>query len=387
MFRRAFYTCLVGLMILMSPAARSQVPAASAPAPDAAPFALDSAQLDELLAPIALYPDEVLAQVLMASSYPLDIVEANRWNQQHQGWSAQALQSAAAAQPWDPSVKALLPFPQLLGLLDQNIGWAEHLGEAFLAQRADVADSVQRLRHRAQLEGSLVSGPEQQVTEEGANLVVAPTNTDVVYVPVYNPDDVYGPGTGSDYSPATFVLPPGGILVGPIYWCAPVLGANWIWGGWNWHQRDVEINLTRYNAYNPHLVSPIWGFVSLRRRGVPFHLATLRLQYKLPANPPAVALNASPDIQRLARTTVWQAHPEGAAAQNARTGIRPGPLVQAAGPGATAATRPMPVPLAPQNQPVRGAPARLAVEPGTSAPSRSAGAHATAAGDANKDAR
>jgi hypothetical protein len=284
-------------------------PALSSPQPHAQPdlFALSASELDQLLAPIALYSDDLLAQVLMAATYPLDIVEADRWNQSHLGWSPGAVQAAAADQPWDPSVKALLPFSQLLTTLDENLGWTEKIGEAFLAQRADVADSIQRLRQLAAGAGTLISSPEQQVSQDGSALVITPTNADVVYVPVYQPATAFGSWPWADAAPVVLAAPTGGIWVGPMYWCTPVVAGSLLWGTWNWSQHDVGVVLPRYNnAYNPHLASPIWGFVSAHRRGVPFNLANLRGRYPALAQATPARAAISGDQDRVAKGLAWR---------------------------------------------------------------------------------
>ncbi len=267
---------------------------------------LDPATLDGLLAPLALYPDDVLAQVLTAATYPLDIADARRWVEDRAGWAPEALEAQAALLPWDASVKALLPFADLLALLDQNIGWTEELGEAFLAQQADVAESIQRLRHEASAMQTLYSTPEQQVTEDGSDIVITPTNTDVIYVPVYSPDAIYGQTSNAALAPVLLVGPPGGMWVGEIYWCAPVPGANWLWGRWNWRLHRVEINLPHFNAYNPHRLSPVWGFVLAQRRGIPFRMTVLNARYSgAPSNAnPGGAIDSQ--TSRLLNSLSWQ---------------------------------------------------------------------------------
>jgi len=148
----------------LSPA-EAQVPAPmTAPVPPlAAPVAPQ--ELDAMLAPVALYPDPLIAQILMASTYPLEVVEADRWLQEpaNAGLKGAQLMSALDQQPWDPSVKSLVPFPQILRMMDSNLDWTERLGNAFLADQAAVMDSVQRLRQRAEATGELMSSPQQTV--------------------------------------------------------------------------------------------------------------------------------------------------------------------------------------------------------------------------------
>ena len=162
------------------------------PAPAAAP--LTPGQLDQLTAPIALYPDALVGQILMAATYPLEVVEAARWVQQPANASLKGDQLAAALvqQPWDPSVKSLVVFPQILKMMNGNLTWTEQLGDAFLAAQSAVMDSVQRLRQQAEAAGKLQSTAQMVVSTVGGLIVIAPPDPNSVYVPVYNPNDIYG---------------------------------------------------------------------------------------------------------------------------------------------------------------------------------------------------
>ena len=150
-----------------------------------------SEQLDNLVAPIALYPDPLLGQILVASTYPLEVVEANQWLQQNRNLRGQELIDAAKRQPWDPSVQALVAVPDALAKLNQDIRWTTDLGNAFLSQQADVMSAVQRMRARAQENGRLSSTPQQTVRtqEQGGQevIVIQPANPQVIYVPTYEP--------------------------------------------------------------------------------------------------------------------------------------------------------------------------------------------------------
>ncbi len=152
---------IIAVMVLVPLTAAPQ----PAPAVPSGP-ALTAEQLDQLVAPIALYPDPLVAQIMMAATYPLEVVEADRWLQipVNTALKGDALTAALQQQTWDPSVKSLIPFPHLLHMMDSNLGWTEQLGDAFLAQQADVMDAVQRLRQRAKAEGSLASTPQQTVS-------------------------------------------------------------------------------------------------------------------------------------------------------------------------------------------------------------------------------
>jgi Protein of unknown function (DUF3300) len=164
-----------------------------APQPQTAPL-LTPELLNQMVAPIALYPDELLGDILMAATYPLDVVEASRWLQDPRNASLKGDQLIAALQQqnWDPSVKLLAPFPSILRMMDAKLEWAERLGEAFLADPKAVMDAVQRLRQRARLAGRLVSGPQEIVqTAQGEITIEAPT-PETIYVPVCDPSLIYG---------------------------------------------------------------------------------------------------------------------------------------------------------------------------------------------------
>jgi hypothetical protein len=170
--------------------------AAAKPAPAAGAAAFSQQELDQLLAPIALYPDALLAQVLMASTYPLDVVSAERWVKANPGLKDKALQDALEKQPWDPSVKSLAVFPQVLMMMSEELDWTQKLGDAFLAQQKDVLATAQALRAKAQAQGNLKDTKEQKVVTEKVEsttvIKIEPTNPEVVYVPTYNPTVVYG---------------------------------------------------------------------------------------------------------------------------------------------------------------------------------------------------
>ena len=154
---------------------------------------LTAEQLQQLVAPIALYPDTLVAQALAGSTYPSEIVEADRWLQQHPDLKGSALAQAADPQPWDPSVKALTQFPAVLASMDKNLSWTSALGDAYVNQPQDVLNAVQTLRHRAMQAGNLRTSAEEVVTVEGETIVIQPAKPDVVYVPAYDPWLVYGP--------------------------------------------------------------------------------------------------------------------------------------------------------------------------------------------------
>jgi Protein of unknown function (DUF3300) len=231
-------------------------------------------ELEAIVAPIALYPDALLAQVLMASTYPLEIVEAARWSKANPGLKDQALQDVLQKQAWDPSVKSLAAFPTVLQMMNDKLDMTQKLGDAFLAQQKDVMDAVQRLRAKAYAAGNLKSGKELTYTsqKEGEQtiIIIEPTEPEVVYVPSYGPA-VYGPWPYPMYPPYYYPPPPGypaggfwfgftvGIIIGGV-WARPV-----------WHTGGVVINVNNYNRVNhTNIANPNWQHNPEHRRGVQY---------------------------------------------------------------------------------------------------------------------
>lgn len=197
-------------------------PTAALMAQDPAPV-LSSDQLDDLVAPIALYPDSLLGQVFAASTYPLELVEAQQWLRDNRVLQGVRLMDAARQQNWDPSVQAMVAFPNVLDLLNRDIRWTTDLGNAFLAQPADVMDAVQRMRARARDNGRLATTPQQTVTQDQSVIEIQPANPQIVYVPSYNPAYIWGPPAWGAYPalgyPSTgygFGFNPG-VLIGAIF--------------------------------------------------------------------------------------------------------------------------------------------------------------------------
>ncbi|WP_345810940.1 DUF3300 domain-containing protein [Paraburkholderia sp. PREW-6R] len=215
---------------------------------------MSSQQLDSLSAPIALYPDALLAQVLMASTFPQDVQAAAAWSKANPKLQGDAAVKAVASEPWDPSVQSLVAFPQVLATMASKPDWVSQLGNAFLAQPNDVMDSVQRLRKQAQSAGNLKTNTQQKVVVEQSTIQIVPANPQVVYVPTYNPTVVYGAWPYPAYPPVYVPPPPGyaiatGFATG-LAFGAGVAVANSLWGGFNWNTHDVNINVNRYNSIN-----------------------------------------------------------------------------------------------------------------------------------------
>nr|WP_143327087.1 DUF3300 domain-containing protein [Paraburkholderia hospita] len=218
------------------------------------PAKVSNQQLDSLTAPIALYPDALLAQVLMAATFPQDVTAAAAWSKANSQYKGDDAVKAVASEPWDPSVQSLVAFPQVLATMASKPDWVTQLGNAFLAQPDDVMDSVQRLRKQAQSAGNLKTSEQQKVIVEQSTIQIVPANPQVVYVPTYNPTVVYGAWPYPAYPPVYVPPPPGyaiatGFMTG-LAFGAGVAVANSLWGGFNWNNHDVNINVNRYNNIN-----------------------------------------------------------------------------------------------------------------------------------------
>jgi hypothetical protein len=252
MQRHAAQWFRTGILTVAAVALAGSLPAQqeqTAPAPPTQPAqTLSGQQLDDLVAPIALYPDPLLGQVLAASTYPVELVEAQQWLKTV-NLSGQALMDAAKQQDWDPSVQALVAMPDVMNLLTQDIRWTTDLGNAFLAQQADVMGAVQRMRQRAEANGQLKSNEQQTVStnyDDGQSAIeIVPTNPQVIYVPAYDPYYVWGYGTyPSLYYPDGYWFEPG-INIGFYFggW------SGWTYGGWGWGWRP---NWFAHNIYINH---------------------------------------------------------------------------------------------------------------------------------------
>lgn len=265
------FTAVFSLTAMFSvPATAQQSSPATAP--------LTAAQIDQLVAPIALYPDPIVAQILTAATYPLEVVEADRWLRQpaNAALTGDALTAALQREPWDPSVKSLIALRLILNIMDADLDWTERLGDAFLAQPSDVMDAIQHLRRRAEAAGTLVTTPQQAVSSADEEIEIEPANPDVLYVPSYDPSCIYGSwpypdeppyyfGTGSDScTPADSVMD----FDDGIY---PPFGF-WAWGSFDWRRHQIRIDRDRYERF--HTGNPpagdIWQHDPVHRHGVPY---------------------------------------------------------------------------------------------------------------------
>jgi hypothetical protein len=218
-------------------------------------------ELDQMLAPIALYPDSLLSQILMASTYPADVAAAAEWSKARPDLKGDDAVKQVESQPWEASVKSLVAFPQVLAMMREKPGDVQRLGDAFLADPGRVMDRVQVLRKQAQQAGNLKTNPQQKVTTQTEAsktvIIIEPAQPQTVYVPVYQPTVVYGTWGYPAYPPYYWAPPPyyyppsSGAFVAGVFWGAAIVGINnSLWGGVNWGRNDVDININRYNNVN-----------------------------------------------------------------------------------------------------------------------------------------
>lgn len=258
--------------------------ASAAFAQDRVPFRQE--ELDQMLAPVALYPDSLLSQMLMASTYPLEVVQAARWSRANPGLKGQDAVRAVERMDWDPSVKSLTAFPQVLNMMDEKLEWTERLGEAFLAQQADVMDTVQGLRRRAEAAGTLRSNEQMRVARQGEVIVIQPPAPEVVYVPYYSPLVVYGPWWWPAYPPVYWAPPPYYVVPAHrpafIWGSGIVISAGFFFGHFDWPHRHVKVVPVRHHHpdVRPTHVRTAWRHDPVHRRGVPFRHAEARQQFE-----------------------------------------------------------------------------------------------------------
>ncbi len=213
-------------------------------------------ELDQMLAPIALYPDALLGQVLIASTYPLEIVQADRWAKANKNLKGDPLTAALEKQDWDPSVKSLVNFPQVLSMMSEKLEWTQKLGDVFLAQQKEVMDTIQKLRFKAKEAGNLKTTPEQTVIVQEKVIIIEPASPQVIYVPAYDPVVVYGVWPYPAYPPYP-VYPPGYVATTAAFSFAAgvAVGAAWgyAWSNCNWNHGDVNINYNQNNSINNNI--------------------------------------------------------------------------------------------------------------------------------------
>jgi hypothetical protein len=317
LFRQSCALVTSGALVCsgMPAMAQDQPPSAvQQPAAQQAPQAerLGRGQLEKLLSPIALYPDDLVAQILTASTYPLEVVQAARWVNEHSNVQGDALQDAMQQQPWDASVKGLTAVPQVLAMMNDKLDWTQPVGEAFLAQPDDVSNAIQQLRAKAAANGNLKSSKQLKVSKVAASgppptpappppqdvdpamlpppppadyIMIEPVDPGMYYVPIYDPLVVYGPWPWPAYSPF-YWYPPGYVLGAAAigFGVGFFVGAA-LWSHYNWGGGGVSINVARYNQFNHTNLAATgggfshWQFNAAHRGTVGFQNAKLRQQF------------------------------------------------------------------------------------------------------------
>jgi hypothetical protein len=297
---RSVIGIVLGLLLLAAAPVRESATQAPSPAPSAPPpeaqatvtaapvFKME--EIDQLMAPIALYPDDLLVQILTAATYPLEIVMAARWvaDPKNAALKGDALEQALQAQSWDPSVKSLVPFPDVLEMMSDKLEWTQKLGDAFLAQPQDCFASIQRLRQRAQSAGKLTSTKQQTVSTQGPAIVIAPADPDVVYVPAYDPGVAYGAWPYPDYPPYYYPPPAGyglatGLAAGLAFGAGVAITRGlWGWGSPNWGTGSINVNVNRFNQINANrtaISANTWQHNAAHRQGVAYRDAATRQHF------------------------------------------------------------------------------------------------------------
>ncbi|MGY4534419.1 hypothetical protein ACVW0Y_003558 [Pseudomonas sp. TE3786] len=283
-------------LLLMLSAMPLSIWAAEPAAPAATEQVFSAQELDQMLAPLALYPDALLAQVLMAATYPGDVADAAAWSKANPKATGDDAVRQVASQPWDPSVQSLVAFPAVLDILGQDPAWVQRVGDAFLAKPDAVMDSVQRLRRQAKEAGNLESNDKQKVSEQPATsatssstqtIIIESADPQVIYVPTYNPTVVYGTWPYPSYPPVYYPPPPsyylGGAVAAGIGFAVGVAVIDSIWGDCDWDNGDVDIDVDRYNTINDNrqlnVQDKTWKHNPEHRDGVPYRDNASREQY------------------------------------------------------------------------------------------------------------
>ena len=302
--RRILAYFLVSAMILPAAGFSQTEQVTSQESKKAAVFKTE--EIDQMLAPVALYPDALLSQIFIASTYPLEVVQAARWAKDKKGLAGDALTAALEKETWDPSVKSLVAVPQVLTMMSEKLDWTQKLGDAFLCQQKEVLASVQKLRAKAKEEGNLKTTDKQKVAVEEAAIVIEPVEPETVYVPVYNPTYVYGSWWHSGYPPY-YYYPPGYAIMTPdiVYGTGVALGVAWgyAWGHCDWHHGNVDVDIDRNVRVNPNIDRDVarqrlqenglpskgeWKHNAEHRKGVSYRDSGTAKQYGKMASPDAI---------------------------------------------------------------------------------------------------
>ncbi|QYK00387.1 DUF3300 domain-containing protein [Shewanella psychrotolerans] len=251
------------------------------------------AELAQILAPIALYPDSLLTHILIASTYPLEVVQANRWREQHKDLQASEAVNQAEDKDWDPSVVALVAFPTVLEKLSEDLNWTQKLGDAFLQDEQQVLSSIQMLRRQADDANSLDDMDNMRVTKVNQEIIIEPARKEIVYVPVYDTRVVYGHWRWYNYPPVYWVYPPRYAIGYPnhisshFYWHSGIqISFNYYFSAFHWHNRHIVVTHHRHsNHYRPRtrIVSSSgaqrWAHKPQHRRGVAYRSTVVKQRY------------------------------------------------------------------------------------------------------------
>ncbi len=282
-FHKVVFTLLTVIPLL------AVIPAGQAAEPRNVEFS--QAELDQMLAPVALYPDALLSQVLIAATYPLEVIQADRWVRSNKDLKTEDALKFAENKDWDPSVKALVAFPDVLKRMSEDIDWTQRLGDAFLSNEEAVMDAVQRLRKRAYATGNLEKAQHISVQRDDNNIIIEPAEERIVYVPVYDTRVVYGNWWWPDYPPVYWHYPSSYTYVSGFYWGTSIyLGPTYFYSSCHWRDRRVVV-IDRHEHYDNNArfytgasivhyqgARP-WQHEPLHRHGVAYYNNNLRETY------------------------------------------------------------------------------------------------------------
>jgi len=251
------------------------------------------AELNQMLAPVALYPDTVLSHLLIASTYPLEVVQADRWAKRNSHLEGQDAVDAVSNQNWDPSVQALVAFPHILERMADDLDWTQNLGDAFLQSETVVLATVQDLRQRAYESGNLKSTTHQEVVREERTIIIEPRSHEVVYIPYYDTRVVYGPWYWSSYQPVVWHRPSRGYWYGDVFWShGSRVSTGFYFSSFHWSNNHIVVVDARSHS-RPRFTSgrsvvrysnaQRWHHNPTHRRGVHYRHDTVRQRYATPS--------------------------------------------------------------------------------------------------------
>ncbi len=299
-----FQQWLIAVLTALVTSACASVPASSSPEPW-----FSQAEIDQMLAPVALYPDSVLSHVLIAATYPLEVVQAARWSRDNPGLNGELAVDAVENQDWDPSVKALVAFPELLKRMDDDIEWTQRLGDAFLVQEADVVAAIQHLRDQAYASGHLRSDEHVRVVRETEVIYIEPVQTRTVYVPYYDPRVVYGRWRWTSYPPVYWHHPPRYVSGVSFYWGpAYRIAPTFYFSSFHWSRKQVVVVNHHHYHGDRHFRSGRevasyrgarhWQHNPHHRRGVNYHRGVSENHFVEPSTAATRGQSSTPRIVR-----------------------------------------------------------------------------------------